>query len=125
MEKKTSYGSLNTLMISFSNAFKGISEVFGRERNMKIHMVLACTAIILGITLHLSRPEWIMIILCIGLVFTVEIINTAIERIVDLLSPEKKELAGKAKDISAGAVLIAAITASIIGLIIFIPHLLM
>ena len=67
--------------------------------------------------------EWIAVILCIGMVIGAELFNSAIERIVDLVSPQRHPLAGQIKDIAAGAVLICALTALIIGLIIFIPYL--
>ncbi len=67
--------------------------------------------------------EWVAIILCIGMVLATELINTAIERLVDLISPDRNPIAGQIKDIAAGAVLICAIAAAIVGLIIFIPYL--
>jgi diacylglycerol kinase len=76
---------------------------------------------VFGILFAISIAEWMLCLLCFGLVITAEMLNTAIENLVDLASPQKHVLAGKAKDIAAGAVLVAAIVAAIVGLIIFLP----
>lgn len=78
--------------------------------------------IIAGIVLGITRTEWIMVVMCIGTVIAAELFNTAIEKLVDLVSPERHPVAGRVKDIAAGAVLICAVAAAIIGLIIFIPY---
>jgi len=106
---------------SFGYAIRGIREVFGSEANMKIHIVITVLVIISGILFSISLTEWIFCLLCIGLVVGAEMINTAIENVVDLASPELHPLAGKAKDIAAGAVLICAVISVIVGLIIFLP----
>ena len=106
---------------SFGYAFKGIRHVFGTEANMKIHITISVLVIICGIAFAISITEWICCLLCIGLVVGAEMMNTAIENVVDLASPEQHPLAGKAKDIAAGAVLICAIISVVIGMLIFIP----
>jgi diacylglycerol kinase len=106
---------------SFGYAGRGIRLVFSSEANMKIHILIAVLVVICGFYFNISVSEWVFCLLCIGLVFSAEMINTAIENVVDLASPEHHELAGKAKDIAAGAVLICAIISVIIGLLIFIP----
>ena len=106
---------------SFGYAIQGIKMVFISEANMKIHGAIGIVVIICGLYFQISVSEWIACLLCVGLVFSAEMINTAIETVVDLVSPSKHELAGKAKDIAAGAVLICAIISVIIGLLIFIP----
>lgn len=106
---------------SFGYAGRGIRIVFGTEANMKIHLTIVILVIILGFIFHISMLEWILCLLCFGLVLTAEMINTAIENVVDLASPRQHVLAGKAKDIAAGAVLISAIISAIIGLMIFLP----
>ena len=78
-------------------------------------------AIILGIVLKISNIEWIAIIMVIGLVFSIEIINSAIENLADFVSPNYNEIIKKVKDLSAAAVLISALVSLIIGIIIFIP----
>ena len=106
---------------SFGYAFRGIYSVFGTEANMKIHIGISLLVIICGIAFNISITEWMFCLLCIGLVVGAEMFNTAIENVVDLASPELHPLAGKAKDIAAGAVLICAIISVIIGLLIFVP----
>lgn len=92
------------------------------ERNMWIHIVIAASVIILGLIVQITRLEWILIICCIGFVLVLEILNTAIENLTDLIAPDQNERAAKIKDVAAGAVLIAAITALIIGLFVFVPY---
>lgn len=106
---------------SFVYAGRGIRLVFSSEANMKIHVSVAFVVVICGVDFQISVFEWIACLLCIGLVFSTEMINTAIENVVDLVSPDPHELAGKAKDIAAGAVLICAIISVIVGLLIFVP----
>ena len=108
-------------LLSFGYAFRGIREVFGSEANMKIHIAITFLVIISGVIFSISLIEWMFCLLCIGLVVGAEMINTAIENVVDLASPDQHPLAGKAKDIAAGAVLICAIISVIIGLLIFVP----
>lgn len=104
---------------SFRYAWRGVMTVFAEERNMQVHGVIAAAAVILGFYYHITPGEWIAVSLCIGLVFVLEIINTAIERLVDLVRPDYDPLAGKVKDVAAGAVLVGAIVAIVIGVIIF------
>lgn len=114
---------MKRLIKSFGFAIRGIKIVFGTEANMKIHLAITIIVILAGITLSISVIEWVFCILCFGIVIGSEMINTSIENIVDLVSPNPHPLAGKAKDIAAGAVLIVAICSIIIGLIIFLPKL--
>lgn len=109
---------------SFGYASKGIQKVFGSEPNMRIHITMAILVTICGFSFSISHTEWMFCVLSFGLVIGAEMINTAIENIVDLVSPEKNKLAGYAKDIAAGAVLICAIASVIVGLIIFVPKVL-
>ena len=106
---------------SFGYAFRGIRTVIGSEANMQIHLVITILVIGCGIAFSISLTEWMFCLLCIGLVAGAEMINTAIENVVDLTSPEQHPLAGKAKDIAAGAVLVCAIISGVIGLLIFLP----
>lgn len=110
------------LLKSFSNAMNGIMNVIRNERNMQIHLVLSIIVIGLGWLVHLSRVEWMIVIVLIGGMFCLEIVNTAIERTVDLITKEYHPLAKIAKDISAGAVFVFAIISVIIGLLIFLPR---
>ena len=106
---------------SFKYAFKGVGELFRSQPNAKIHLVFAFLAILAGFYFQISLCEWCIIILCICAVLTAEALNTALEYLTDLVSPEYHVLAGKAKDVAAAAVLFTAIAALICGLIIFIP----
>jgi len=108
----------------FGYAFNGIWHATATQLNFRVHLVAALAAVFVGCILHISNNEWLWIILCIGMVLVAELFNTAIEFLTDLVSPEYNKKAGLVKDISAGAVLITAITALIVGLIIFLPKLL-
>jgi diacylglycerol kinase len=107
---------------SFFFAFQGLKWAL-KERNFKIHVSISALVILTGIILNISILEWIAIIGCMTLVLTLEIINTAIEKTIDLLHPEKHSEAGKIKDLSAAAVLLIAILSVMIGCIIFLPKL--
>lgn len=111
-----------SLFNSFKFAFRGIESSFLSERNMKIHYFVMFMVIIFGILFKITKIEWIICIILFGLVIAAEMINTAIESVVDLVTSENNILAGKAKDIAAGAVLVLAISSATIGLIIFIPY---
>lgn len=109
---------------SFKYAFQGFISSFRTERNMKIHIFIMLLVIIAGIVLNINKYEWIICIICFALVIGGELFNTAIETIVDIVMPYKNEKAKLAKDISASGVLIFAIGTAIIGLIIFVPKIL-
>ena len=108
---------------SFRYAFGGWWFVIRTQRNAWIHAVVSIAVIAVSIWLPLNRYDWALIIIAIAMVWTAEFINTALEAIVDLASPQQHELAGISKDVGASAVLIAAGTAAIIGLIILGPPL--
>lgn len=109
---------------SVGYAYDGIFACLKKERNMKIHFLMMFAVMICGFIFSLSILEWSVCFLLFGLVISLEIINTAIEAIVDMTSPQYHPLAKLAKDAAAGAVLVSAIVAAIIGFIIFIPKLL-
>lgn len=109
------------LTLSFKYASEGIITTIKEERNMFIHFLIAIIVVITGIYVRLSLNEWFICLLLFALVFSLELINTAIENTVDLVATKKNKKAKMAKDAAAGAVLIAAIFASIIGIIIFLP----
>ena len=98
--------------------------MFRTQHNSWIQAGIAAIAIFLGFYLNISRIEWLFIIISIVLVFMAELLNTAIETLVDLLSPERNEKAGRIKDLAAGSVLLASIMALAVGIIIFLPKLL-
>ena len=99
----------------------GIKSAIKSERNMKIHVLATLIVTALGFILGLDPLEWVACIFSIVIVISSEMLNTAIETIVDLVSPNINPLAKKAKDIAAGSVLVMAIGAFLVGLIIFIP----
>lgn len=115
--------SVRQRLRSFVYAFRGIGEFFGSQHNGWIHLAAALVAIALGCWLHIDRTEWAIIAICIGVVFAAEIFNTAIEYLVDKVSPGHDQKAGLIKDLAAAAVLIVALTALVVGLLIFWPHL--
>ena len=106
---------------SFRYAIEGFISSFKTERNMKIHILAMTIVIALGIFFKLNKIEWCIITIAIVMVISAEFFNTAIETVVDMVSPQKNLQAKLAKDIAAGAVLVFAIGSAIIGLIIFIP----
>lgn len=95
--------------------------VLKSEKNMQIHLIFVLLVVFFGLLLSISPLEWMVCLLAFGLVMGAEMVNTAIETIVDLVSPDYHELAGRAKDIAAGAVLVASIAAAAAGLVIFVP----
>jgi diacylglycerol kinase len=107
---------------SFRYAFAGVAHAFRTQRNMKVHAAVAAAVCAAGVAFGVSRVEWAVLALTIGLVVQVEIMNTAIEAVVDKASPESHPLARVAKDCAAGAVVVSAITAVIVGAIIFLPR---
>lgn len=109
---------------SFRYAFRGIGTALKNEHNTWIHLTVTGIVIILGILFSLSPLKWGLIAFATGLVWTSELLNTAIEYLTDLVSPEYNETACKVKDVAAGAVLISAITAVVIGLLVFVPEIL-
>ncbi len=107
----------------FIYAIRGIVETCRSERNFKIHLGCAALTVALGVWIRLPVSDWRWIVLCITLVFALELLNTAVEAMVNLLSPAYHPLAKKAKDAAAGAVLIGALFALIVGALIFLPKL--
>jgi diacylglycerol kinase (ATP) len=124
MNKRSERFSLLSRLRSFHYAFRGLGWAFRQEHNLWIHTLAAAVAIALGFLLHISALEWTVIVVVIAGVFVSELINSAIESLVDLCSPDFDERAGRTKDMAAGAVLIAALGALAAGLIIFVPKLL-
>lgn len=113
--------SIKARLKSFAYAFNGIIALIKNEHNARIHLFATICVIPAGFFFHLSAGEWIAVIFAIGFVFSAEAVNSAIEYLADFVSPGRHELIRLAKDIAAAAVLFAAITAAIVGLIIFLP----
>lgn len=110
------------LLKSFSYAITGITTAIRSERNMRIHLILSIIAIGCSLFFSISTVEWLFVIVAIGGMFSLEILNTAVERVVDLVTEEYHPLAKQAKDLAAGAVFVYALTVVIIGIIIFLPR---
>jgi diacylglycerol kinase len=108
---------------SFRYAALGLKYCIQKEKNFQLHCIAAGIAIILGIAFNLSGMEWIIIIICIALVLALEMFNTAIEHLCNVVQPDVHPLVKVIKDVSAGAVLLMAIMAAICGAIIFLPKL--
>jgi diacylglycerol kinase len=109
------------LVDSFRFAFEGISHALKTQRNFRIHIAIFLFIVMLGLLFKLSLIEWAIIAIVSGLVFQAELMNTALEAIVDHVAPEFHALAKVAKDCAAGAVVISALAAVIVGLLIFWP----
>ena len=109
---------------SFAYAFNGLKIAILEEPNARIHCIAAIFVVIAGFWLHISKIEWCILILVMAMVIACEIFNTAIERICNFISPEKHLLIKKIKDLSAAAVLVSAISAFILGMLIFLPKIL-
>ncbi len=116
--------SKHSLLKSFQFALDGLREAVTKGRNFRIQISLGLLAIFLGLVFKISGLEWLHLILIITLVLILELINTSLEAIVDLVSPEIQDKAKVAKDVAAATVLIASIASVFIGAIIFIPKLL-
>jgi len=108
---------------SFKFALRGLNAAVRSEPHMRLHVLSAIGVVVAGFFFDVTNTEWCLLVGCIGLVFTAEIFNTAIETLTNLVSPDWHQLAGKAKDLAAGAVLAASIAAAIVGSIIFLPYL--
>lgn len=112
-------------LLSFKYAFNGIRLLIQKEHNAWIHTFATVCVIIAGFFFNLSQMEWIAVTIVIGAVFAAEAVNSALETLADLVSPEYNEAIKKTKDLAAGAVLIMAIISVIVGIIIFLPKLIL
>jgi undecaprenol kinase len=107
---------------SFNYAINGITNAFKKERNFQIHVFISFVVVLLGFYFQITKLEWLIIIITIGVMLTLELMNTAVERVVDLVTKDYHPLAKLAKDTSAGAVFTFAITAVIVGVLIFVDY---
>ena len=107
---------------SFAHALRGWGAAWRSEMHLRFHMAVMLLVIIAGYWFRIRTYEWLAITVCFVLVISLELINTAIETLTNMVSPEMHPLAGKTKDVAAAAVLIAATGAIIVGLIIFVPY---
>lgn len=122
--QKPDRSSLARRLWSFRHAFRGLAFLLSTQANARIHALATLLVIAVGIVFNLSVIEWCAIVGACGLVWMAEALNTAVESLVDLVSPDHHPLAGRAKDVAAGGVLAAAMSAAVIGMFIFGPRLL-
>ena len=113
--------SIKRFFKSFTYAFMGIIESLRTEQNLLFDFIYAIITIVLGILLKLSIIEFAIVLLAVGLVISLEMVNTAIEYAIDMAMPEIHPLAKISKDVAGGAVLVSAIMALIVGLLIYVP----
>jgi len=109
---------------SFTFAFAGLKTLLLEEHNAYLHVAATFMVVTLGFYFGLNPTEWMAIIICIGAVFSMELVNTSIEALADHITPEKHDNIKKVKDLAAAAVLVAAMMAVVVALIIFIPKIL-
>ena len=109
---------------SFGYAFQGIAEAFRVGRNFKVQLGFAVLAVVLGIAFRIEPAEWAAVVICIGVVLGGECVNTAVEAVVDLVSPDYHELAKRAKDCAAGGVLVCSFASVAVAAFVFLPRIL-
>ena len=113
--------SIRKRLKSFTYAFAGLKVLFREEHNSRIHLFATVCVIVSGVLLKISLLEWVAVAFAVGLVFSGEIFNSAVEDLSDVVCPERDERIKKVKDLAAAAVLVNAITAAVIGLLVFLP----
>ena len=113
---------LRARLRSFRYAFAGMRLLFGEEHNARIHATITVLVVVAGIVLRVSPVEWGVLVICIGMVLAAEAFNSAIERVANYLTTDRDDRIRDIKDLAAGAVLLCAIAAAIVGLIVFVPH---
>jgi diacylglycerol kinase len=109
--------------ISIKFAWAGVRYVLSTQPNARLHLLIAAAVLILGIVLRITPLEFAVILIMISVVWSAELFNTAVEVLVDYISPEKQPFAKICKDVSAGAVLVTAVISVLVGLMIFLPRL--
>ena len=114
--------SIKERLHSFVYAFNGLKLFFTREHNVRIHLVVAIITIGMGFFVGVSPMEWVAIALTIGVVLAAEAVNTAVEYLCNFVSQQKDQRIKEIKDVAAGAVLLCAMAAVVVGLIIFLPY---
>ena len=113
--------SIRKRLKSFTYAFNGLRILLREEHNSRIHLFATVCVIVAGVLLKISLLEWVAVAFAVGLVFSGEIFNSAVEDLSDVVCPERDERIKKVKDLAAAAVLVNAITAAVIGLLVFLP----
>jgi diacylglycerol kinase len=115
--------SIKKHLNSYRYAMRGIWLAFRYEPNMRFHVAAAVAVILVNYLLHISRTEWLITLMLIGLAWTAEVFNTAIEKLADRVTTDQDRLIGQAKDLAAGAVIIICFFAVVCALIIYVPYL--
>ena len=110
------------ILRSFGYAWFGLKHAVATQSNFRIHLSIAAVAILMGIGFHISAMEWIIVSICIGIVLFEELMNTALEKLADIVNKDEHPEIKLVKDIAAGAVLVSAIVSAVIGSIIFLPR---
>jgi len=113
----------NTLLSSFNHAFQGMVHAVRSERNMRIHLAVAAVVLVASVFLNLTRLEFVAVLVAISLVLMMELVNTAIEAVVDMMTDQRDPRARVAKDLAAGAVLVAAINALAVAYLVLTDRL--
>lgn len=111
------------LLKSFTYAFKGLVKTFREEQNLKIQSSLAFIAVVFGVYFKIGKMEWVALMIVIFMVLMMELLNSAVERVADVLKPRINSYVKEIKDIMAAVVLVSAMAAIVVGLIIFVPYL--
>lgn len=119
--KKQEKFSIRKRLKSFTYAFNGLRVLFREEHNSRIHLFATVCVVVAGVLLKISLLEWVAVAFAVGLVFNGEIFNSSVEDLSDVVCPERDERIKKVKDLAAAAVLVNAITAAVIGLLVFVP----
>lgn len=120
--KTTPPFSLRQRLASFRFAFSGLATLLREEHNARVHLVVTVLVLMAGLWSGLSLMQWVAIVLVIALVWITEALNTAVERVCDLVTTDQHPLVKKAKDVAAAAVLISSLAAVLVGLMVFLPH---
>ena len=116
--------SIRKLASSFRHAWDGVAAVALRQHNARIHLAAAAAAVAAGVAFRISGVEWCLVVLAVAAVWSAEAMNTALEALADAVAPDPSPAVGHAKDIAAGAVLLTALGAAVVGTIVFGPRLL-
>ncbi len=121
MDKEQKKFSIKERLLTFKYVFSGLCVLWKEEHNARIHIIVSVSVLILSFLFRILLTEWLIVLILIALVLSLEIINTAIENICDYVSPEWHQKIKKIKDLSAAAVFVAAVVSVICGFIIFLP----
>ncbi|MBU5595165.1 diacylglycerol kinase family protein [Amphibacillus sp. MSJ-3] len=121
---RSDYQESKKKRVGLRYAVNGLKYAYINEINIRIHFIIASLVIIFGFIFSVSIMEWVMLLIMIGFVVTAELLNTAVEAMLDYLAPDWHPMAGAIKDLTASAVLVASIIAATVGLIIFLPKVL-